>query len=142
MALVVLVREAGDNDEEIVGRLDDAARVDGRRHRGADHLFDSLGPFAVRWRLRETQFLFHVATVNDEVVGFSVVRLDDRPLLDQVYVHESARGLGVGAALLRAAVERHGASRLDALSLPGDRLTKNLYERAGLKARLIVASAL
>jgi hypothetical protein len=31
--------------------------------------------------------------------------------------------------------------RIDALSLPGDRDTKNLYERNGLTARLIVATS-
>ncbi|MFM8868011.1 MAG: N-acetyltransferase family protein [Ilumatobacteraceae bacterium] len=142
MTPFVVVREAGSADEDVVGRLDEAARLEAHSHRGADHLLDSLGTFSARWGRRETEFLFHVATVSDEVVGFSVVRLLQRPMLDQVYVDQSARGLGVGAALLRSAVDRHGASRLDALSLPGDRLTKNLYERAGLKARLIVASAL
>lgn len=139
--IVVATREADSGDEAILRDLDLAARQDGRRHRGADHLFDSLGSFDERWAARGSMYRFDVATVQDVIVGFSVVRLGDRPLLDQVYVDAPARSLGVGAALLRDAVARHGADRLDALSLPGDRLTKNLYERAGLKARLIVASA-
>ena len=141
-AIDIATREAEAADETILRNLDADARQDGRRHRGAEHLFDSLGSFDSRWSTRGSTYRFDVATVNDEIVGFSVVHLGARPLLDQVYVDAAARSLGVGAALLRAAVARHGADRLDALSLPGDRLTKNLYERAGLKARLIVASAL
>jgi GNAT superfamily N-acetyltransferase len=140
--LVLSIREALDADHLVLRELDSAARTEGRRHRGADHLYESLGEFDQRWSQRTAVFRFDVASVRDEIVGFSVVRLGARPLLDQVFVVQQARNLGVGAALLRKAVERHGASNLDALSLPGDRYTKNLYERAGLKARLIIASAL
>lgn len=139
---VVSIREALDTDRQVLRELDTVARAEGRRHRGADHLFESLGEFDQRWSQRTAAYRFDVASVQDEIVGFSVVRLGERPLLDQVFVERQARNLGVGAALLRKAVERHGASKLDALSLPGDRFTKNLYERAGLKARLIIASTL
>ena len=139
---VVSIREARDVDHQVLRELDKVARTEGRRHRGADHLFESLGEFDQRWSQRTSIYRFDVASVLDEIIGFSVVRLGERPLLDQVFVEQQARNLGVGAALLRNAVERHGASKLDALSLPGDRFTKNLYERAGLKARLIIASTL
>ena len=141
-ALTFTIREALAADESVIGELDELARTEGTRHRGASHLHDSLGGFGERWSARETTLRYTVASIHAEVVGFTTVRLGERPVLEQVFVHASARGLGVGAALLRDAVHRYGADHLDALSLPGDRLTKNLYERAGLKARLIVASAL
>lgn len=138
---VVVVREATAFDESSINELDIQARLEGTRHRGSQHLFESLGSFNTRWSDRKT-FRFDVAQVNELIVGFVVVQSRERPLLDQIYVHPQARGLGIGAALLKVTVERYGAENLDALSLPGDRLTKNLYERAGLKARLIIASSL
>ena len=41
----------------------------------------------------------------------------------------------------RNTASSRGCSRIDALALPGDRDTKNLFERNGLTARLIVASS-
>jgi GNAT superfamily N-acetyltransferase len=54
-----------------------------------------------------------------------------------------ARQIGIGAGLIteiaRLAKSR-GCKTLDALALPGDRKMKNLYERVGMPARLLVAS--
>jgi GNAT superfamily N-acetyltransferase len=138
----IVIREATAADESIISDLDTEARSEGRRHRGSPHLFESLGTFDERWTNREQVYRFDVAQVDGQIVGFAVVHRRERPLLDQIFVHPQARGLGIGAALLKDTVQRHGAENLDALSLPGDRLTKNLYERAGLKARLIIASSL
>jgi len=63
--------------------------------------------------------------------------------VDQVYVHPDARELGFGDALLEAAMRfgrSQGAALIEAETLPGDREIKNLYERAGVTARLIVVS--
>ena len=84
--------------------------------------------------------------VDDVPVGVLVA--DRRSLEDGrevarvslVYVDEGARGIGVGECLLDAATAwatDAGCIGLDGLSLPGDRETKNLYERAGMSARLI-----
>lgn len=78
------------------------------------------------------------------VVGFVVVDVDsDVAVVDQVYVTPAARELGFGDALLDAALDaaRRGQARLfEGQALPGDRNTKNLYERAGITARLITVS--
>jgi GNAT superfamily N-acetyltransferase len=61
----------------------------------------------------------------------------------RVFVTAPARQVGIGDALINAskdAARQRGCVRIDALSLPGDRETKNLYERNGLTARLIVAA--
>jgi GNAT superfamily N-acetyltransferase len=138
------IREAISEDRSRVAALDAEAREEAMRHRGALHLLDELGTFDDRWASRGARRTLCVAEVGTTIIGWSSVVRGDRlrPLLESVYVTPQARQLGIGAALLREAIARFGASQLDALSLPGDRLTKNLYERGGLKARLIVASAL
>jgi GNAT superfamily N-acetyltransferase len=86
----------------------------------------------------------YVAHIGDVVVGYLVLVVDDRiAVVDEVYVTEAARELGFGDALLGAGLERaraDGCVLLEGASLPGDRETKNLYERAGIKARLITVS--
>ncbi len=86
-------------------------------------------------------------TLDDVVVGYgvaSVERLRDGGLLgvvDDLYVEPDARGVGVGEAMmdgLLAWCEQRGCIGVDALALPGNRETKNFFERFGLTARAIV----
>ncbi len=63
--------------------------------------------------------------------------------IDQVFVDADARELGFGDALVAAAMDwgrEVGAELIEAETLPGDRNLKNLYERAGVTARLITVS--
>lgn len=83
-----------------------------------------------------------VAHIGPVVVGYLVADLgEDRILrIDQVWVTPEARENGFGDALLEFVVERargNGAVGVEGQALPGDRHTKNLYERAGIVARLI-----
>jgi GNAT superfamily N-acetyltransferase len=58
-------------------------------------------------------------------------------------VETGARGVGVGTALMDAAVAwctERGCSGVDALALPGDRTTKQRLEAAGFSARLLTLS--
>ncbi len=77
--------------------------------------------------------------------GYAVV-VDDGPdisRVDQVFVTPGARELGFGDALLAAGLahaRERGAQVFEGEALPGDRDTKNLYERAGITARLITVS--
>lgn len=85
-----------------------------------------------------------VATIGGAVIGYLVHEVDGSiaRILD-VFVHPEARELGFGDELLAAALtaaRAAGATLLEGEALPGDRDTKNLYERAGIKARLIVVS--
>ena len=64
-------------------------------------------------------------------------------IIEQVFVTRDARNLGVGDALVSATLDwaqQQKLTALDALALPGDRETKNLYERSGLVARLITVT--
>lgn len=85
-----------------------------------------------------------VATIDAVVVGYLVSTLDDDVArIVDVFVHPEAREVGFGDELLAAAVAAArlgGARLLEGEALPGDRETKNLYERAGIKARLITVS--
>jgi ribosomal protein S18 acetylase RimI-like enzyme len=84
----------------------------------------------------------YVAVIDDVVVGFLVADLgrDHVVRIDQVWVTPEARELGFGDELLATAIESahaRGAVAVEGQALPGDRHTKNLYERAGIVARLI-----
>ena len=83
-----------------------------------------------------------LAALIDEVVVGYLVADDADPILriDQVWVTPEARELGFGDEMLAAAMERgrdRGLAAVEGQALPGDRHTKNLYERAGIVARLI-----
>lgn len=84
----------------------------------------------------------YVAVINDVVVGYLLADLgsDHVVRVDQVWVTPEARELGFGDELLAMAIESaraRGAVAVEGQALPGDRQTKNLYERAGIVARLI-----
>lgn len=77
------------------------------------------------------------------VLGFLIMLLRsdiDRAVVTYAFVEEGARELGLGGTMVEQAIEiarRRGVSGIEAVALPGDRETKNLYERAGLTARKI-----
>ena len=86
-----------------------------------------------------------VSTVDDVPVGYLRLHVADGVVyVDDVFVHPDAREVGCGDALLAAAIEHGvaaGARRIQAEALPGDRETKNLYERAAITAKRITVSA-
>jgi GNAT superfamily N-acetyltransferase len=64
-------------------------------------------------------------------------------VIDSVHVYEGARELGLGDDLVEWALgwaRHHRATSVESWALPGDRDTKNLFERNGLTARLITVS--
>jgi GNAT superfamily N-acetyltransferase len=85
-----------------------------------------------------------VSTIDGVVVGYLEVEL--RPpatVVRQVYVHPEARELGFGDGMLATAMQSArdaGCTVVEGTALPGDRDTKNLYERAGITARKIIVS--
>ena len=88
-----------------------------------------------------------VGTIDDAIVGYGVARLErlhDRGLLgivDDIYVEPEARGVAVGEAImddLLAWSKAQGCFGVDSLALPGNRDTKNFFERYGLVARAII----
>lgn len=88
-----------------------------------------------------------VATIDGVVLGYLELVLPAEPggigQVRQVYVHPEARELGLGDELLDLAIGATiaaGGVAIESVALPGDRETKNLFERAGLTARLITVA--
>ena len=93
----------------------------------------------------DTRFL--VGTIDGVVVGYAVAhleRLQDGSLLgvvDDIFVDLDARGVGLGEAMMEDLVawcRSCGCFGMDAMALPGHRLTKNFFEESGFTARKIV----
>lgn len=85
-----------------------------------------------------------VGTIDDVVVGYLELEVvGDSARVMQVYVEPLAREVGFGDWLLEAAIEEaraRGCRVVEGYALPGDRATKNLYERSGITARKITVS--
>jgi len=85
-----------------------------------------------------------VGTLDGVIVGYLELEIGDVIAeVRQVYVDPEARELGLGDGMLLHAMDvaRHrGCSTIEGTALPGDRGTKNLYERAGITARKITVS--
>jgi hypothetical protein len=78
------------------------------------------------------------------VTIFGTVSLYDagegRWFVNVLFVEPIAREVGIGNAMIALALEelrRHKAKNINAAALPGDRSTKNLFERHGLVAQMI-----
>jgi GNAT superfamily N-acetyltransferase len=86
-------------------------------------------------------------TIDDAVIGYAVVRLDDLRdggrvgILQDIFVEPEAREVGVGEALVNDVIEwcrEADCIGIDSSALPGNRQTKNFFETFGFTARLIV----
>jgi GNAT superfamily N-acetyltransferase len=86
-------------------------------------------------------------TIDDVVVGYAAAHVEKladgsaHGVLDAFFVEEGARGVGVGEAMMDLALpwlRDCGCTGVDAVALPGHRLTKNFFEETGFTARLLV----
>lgn len=139
------VRPLADAEAGDVARLEVEARAAVAEQRGgAVHLAES--PPVGDWSalVARPDRAAWVAVIDEVPVGYLELEIHGGcAVVRQVYVHPEARQLGFGDSLLAAAIDtarERGCTRLDGTALPGDRETKNLYERAGIKARKIVVS--
>jgi len=140
-----LVRSLGTPDAAEVATLEHQARTGLLEQRGGPaHLAErpAVGDWAALVPLSD-QYVW-VATIDDVVVGYLQLQIVGAAAeVLQVYVHPEAREVGFGDWLLEAAIEvarSLDCTVLEGTALPGDRATKNLYERAGIKARKITVS--
>jgi GNAT superfamily N-acetyltransferase len=143
-----VVRRAAPGDARPLGVLEAEAREALVEARGGARWLDEH-PAVGDWAAAITSGDVFVAVleVGDGpglVVGYLLLVVE-LPIarVDQVYVTPEARELGFGDALLEAATQAAtaaGARLLEGTALPGDRETKNLYERAGITARSITVS--
>jgi len=138
------VRSATADDAEQLDLLETESRASLVDQRGGLRWLETNPARAGRWAAAADIGAVHVAHIDDVVVGYlvaqhggAIVRIVD------VYVTPAARELGFGDAMLALAIETGraaGCELVEGEALPGDRDTKNLYERAGITARLIVVS--
>jgi GNAT superfamily N-acetyltransferase len=144
-----VVRRAGPGDAGPLAVLEGEARAALVDARGGRRWLEEHPEIGERWPEVIAGRTVFVAELDVDGsgpldVGFLVLDIDgDVAHIDQAYVTPDARELGFGDALVDAAVaaaRTAGASVIEAHALPGDRDTKNLYERAGITARLITVS--
>jgi ribosomal protein S18 acetylase RimI-like enzyme len=142
------VRVAQPGDLPALSDLESEARAALRYVRGGAALLAEQ-PAVDDWSalLRRPDRRTWVATIDDVVVGY--LELVPPPaaggagVVRQVYVHPEAREVGFGDELLAAAIDdvrASGGSSIEGFALPGDRETKNLFERAGVTARKIIVA--
>jgi GNAT superfamily N-acetyltransferase len=133
---------ASASDIEQLAHLESEARAALVDQRGGERWLIEHPLVGDRWTERCAESDVHVATIGNVVVGYLVADLGDDTIVrvDQVWVTPEARELGFGDELLASAIaaaRARGATAVEGQALPGDRHTKNLYERAGIVARLI-----
>jgi GNAT superfamily N-acetyltransferase len=142
------VRPSVSADAPAVAELEFEARTALQGQRGADRLLDAHPLVGSQWveRIEGPDWLVLVGGIDTVVLAYLVARVagdDGVAFIEQVFVTEGARELGLGDGLVELALEElaaRGAIAVDALALPGDRQTKNLFERNGLTARLITVT--
>ena len=138
------VRAATQADVEQLRELEAEARSSVSEHRGGPRWLATHPERARGWVSVVDVDSVIVAHIGPVVVGYLVLVVDEQvATVDEVYVTPQARELGFGDSLLEAGIEAgrsRGCTLLEGTSLPGDRNTKNLYERAGITARLITVS--
>lgn len=97
--------------------------------------------------LHDPKKLTVVGLIDEVVVGYAVVGLEELrtgehlAVLTDLYVEPEARAVSVGEAMMDHVVawcEGEGCVGIDGFTLPGQRETKNFFERFGLVARAII----
>lgn len=144
-------RPARAEDRQACTRLLAQALVGAAAMRGGAALIGQATPVTLleRWMASAESSHLMVGEYDTVVVGLLAVTLGQpgsgrrSGLIECCYVEAAARGVGVGSALMDAAVAwctARGCSDVDALALPGDRSTKQRLEAAGFTARLLTLS--
>ena len=138
----VAVRPATTDDDARIAALADAAIAEQADGRGG-----------YVWSRREAlrrpgaDGITFVGTIDDFVVGFAAVGIDDLAdgsrlgVVTSIFVEAGAREVAVGEAMLDEVIAwctARGCIGIDAHALPGNRETKNFFETFGFTARLLV----
>ncbi|MGD9702652.1 MAG: N-acetyltransferase family protein [Acidimicrobiia bacterium] len=143
----VAARLARSSDAPAIATLEADARLSLAEQRGGPERLAGCTPGdAAAWAQRADDPDWHVVvgTLDDVVVAYAAARTrHEVATVTQLYVEPGARDVGIGEALIEellAWAPTTGAKALEATALPGDRQTKNLFERFGMKARAITVS--
>lgn len=126
---MITVRQAVASDAGVVEQHRSAALSEASSYRG-------------RHEQQDVAESVLVAEIGGYVVGsLAYVSQDDSWHVVRCHVEPEFRGVGAGDQLMDAflgSARAAGISRVGGEALPGDRATKNLFERNGLVARLIL----
>jgi GNAT superfamily N-acetyltransferase len=147
------VRPATESDVPAVAAMAEAAAAALHGSRGAELLLLRESPppeaSAIAEWLHAGDACVLVGTLDDVAVASGIARLEvltggtRLAVVTMLWVDEAARSVGVGEALLGGLVDwarGAGCDSIDAYALPGERITKNFFEAAGFKARLLTVS--
>ena len=135
------IRLAQPTDVAELTNLEEMARRGIADERGGERLLEVTPPRAEQWFVEG--YVTLVALIDDVPVGFLSMRTGEISSIEGVFVHPGAREIGCGDALVdeaRSIAKERGSRRLEAIALPGDRETKNLYERAAITAKAITVA--
>ncbi|MFZ0251771.1 MAG: GNAT family N-acetyltransferase [Acidimicrobiales bacterium] len=146
-----LARPARAEDRQACTRLLSQALVAAESMRGGAALVGDATTVSLldEWTRPGDRSQLLVGEYEGAVVGFLAVTAGPGPKgvtngrIACCYVETGARGVGVGTALMDAAVAwcgARGCAAMDALALPGDRTTKQRLEASGFTARLLTLS--
>ena len=144
----LIIRSAISSDVPQIIGMDNVARAPMDIQRGGPEWLVEHPPVTL-WAEEEILARTLVAEYADAIVGFLLYQIAEQPgrglicTVDRVYVEEQAREMGCGDGLLALATEiatQERCSSIEGNALPGDRETKNLYERASMKALKIITS--
>jgi GNAT superfamily N-acetyltransferase len=137
-------RLATASDHLLCLELVEQALTAARSMRGGATLAGNATAPGLLARWSERGAVLFVGEFHDVVVGLGAAVVFERTgHIECLYVETEARGVGVGSALMAAAVDwcrAQGCTEVDALALPGDRSTKQRLEGAGFTARLLTLS--
>ncbi len=150
-SLAIAIRQADSQDLSFVVAAHQRAhqaQQDARGGRLDTLLHGSVSRDESHWAsyIAADERLLLIGQADETPVGYAAVErtpLDDGTVIASItslWVHEDARGVGVGAALMgviETQARNWGASGLDSRALPGDRVSKNFFESFGLVARAI-----
>ena len=142
------VRSATAADAFALSGLEIEARLEIASFRGHESLLEANPLIDPNWASTVSSSSCHVlvAETSGQIVGYAKGDIDVKGMsctVSHIYVDQMARQIGIGAGLiteLARIAKSRGCKTLDALALPGDRKMKNLYERVGMPARLLIAS--
>jgi GNAT superfamily N-acetyltransferase len=110
----------------------------------ADDPARSAAALVAAWTAGSPDRVLFVGKFHGATVGLAAGSIDaalGRGRVECCYVEPEAREVGVGTELMGAMVGWFGAAGctdVDAPALPGDRSSKQLFEAAGFKARLLI----
>lgn len=150
---MIEAREASEADSEVLVTLAEMARDEARPERGGELLLvhdnEDLAAVARLEQAAGTGHLSVVGLIDDVVVGYALAQQHERGgirsvMIDELFVHVEARGVGVGAAMLSEVqgwARAHGCDVIESQVLPGNRAAKNFFERVGMVTRKMQVSA-